>query len=223
MISTLLFVLALPLAWADTDLSVQMGDEMYPADEAYGVLTYGFQGAHDFKNKMKVEASYAALYDTQDDEAETMTDDAALMVTAPPVQAWNFSAIGRKNLTMDMYLTTGGAEVSYKSRVKTTFGLYAGTATREEEKGAFKGAGLKASTPLGPVELAAGCLLGTIDDGSFRKAYVETSGGFGKLPMDWYFSVGERHFKFGGEEGSESGPGDEFVFVGGIELSLEVI
>lgn len=124
-----------------------------------------------------------------------------------------------------MYTNLLGVEITRKGEVSLSLGAFLGTATREDESGKFRGLKLGASAPLGSVELSAACLLGKIDEGSYRKCGIESGVELresSSLPLTVTAAIEERYFDFGSGR-SVSEAQDEFIFIAGLEIHLEKI
>lgn len=207
------------------ELVVRLGNESNPPDGVFGPFTYGLRGSHQFENELAVEAGYIRMHEPHTPTFESVLDEAQATVRFPEYRSFTVDAIAWKNRMIDMYTNLLGIEVTRKGEISLSLGGFAGTATREDESGRFRGLQLGASLPLGSVELSTACLFGKIDEGSYRKCGIE--GGMelretSSLPLTVTAAIEERYFDFGNGR-SVSEARDEFIFIAGLEIHLERI
>ena len=207
------------------ELVVRFGNESNPPDGVFGPFTYGLRGSHQFENEFAVEAGYIRMHEPHTPTFESVLDEAQATVRFPEFHSIAVDATAWKNRMIDMYTNLLGVEFTRKGDVSFSLGVFAGTTTREDESGRFRGIQLGASAPLGSVELSAACLLGKIDEGSYRKCGLE--GGMelretSSLPLTVTAAIEERFFDFGNGR-SVSDARDEFIFIAGLEVHFEKI
>ncbi len=202
---------------------IRLGNESNPVDGLFGPFTYGVRGMHAFENEFQVEAGYMRLHEPSMQMVNSFLDEAQFTLRFPKQQSILFGATLWQNRMIDMYTNVAGIEVTRVDRVSTTFGLYSGTATKNDSKGNFRGAQLAATGTLGIFELTASGFLGKIDEGSYRKLALEGAVDLKEhvhVPATVTLAIEDRYFKFG-LEGPESAPADEFIFVTGLEWRFE--
>jgi hypothetical protein len=207
------------------ELVVRLGNESNPPDGVFGPFTYGLRGSHQFENEFAVEAGYIRMHEPHTPALESVLDEAQATVRFPEYHSFTVDATAWKNRTIDMYTNLLGVEITRKGEVSFSLGAYVGTAMREDESGRFRGVQLGASAPLGSVDISAACLLGKIDEGSYRKCGIE--GGLelresSSLPLTVTAAIEKRYFDFGNGR-SVSDARDEFIFIAGLEIHLEKI
>jgi hypothetical protein len=207
----------------NTELILRFGNESNPVDGLLGPFTYGLRGRHRFENDFAVEFGYIRLHEPKTPTFHSVLDEAQVTLSLPEYRSFIFDATVWKNRMIDLYTNLAGLEVSHKDQVSVSLGAYLGTATREEERGNFRGAQLSLSSQIGPVGLSGACLLGSIDEGSYRKCGLEGGMDFreeSSFPLSVTFAIEERYFDFGNGRPRSESP-DEFIFISGLEIHFE--
>lgn len=207
------------------ELVIRLGNESNPPDGVFGPFTYGLRGSHLFENEFAVEAGYIRMHEPHTPTLESVLDEAQGTVRFPELHSFTVDATAWKNRMIDMYTNLLGVEVTRKGDISFSLGAFVGTATREDESGKFRGLQLGASAPLGSVDLSAACLVGKIDEGSYRKCGVEGAIELresSSLPLTVTAAIEERYFDFGNGRSVSDAP-DEFIFIAGLEIHLEKI
>ncbi len=217
-------------------ISLILGNESNKPDGFAGPITWGAEGSHDFKNGMSLEATYVRLHEPKTPFNQSFVDEAQLTLLLKEgklfSQPMHVGVTAWKNRMMDMYINVGGLEVSREGKVTLNVGLYAGNATREEEKGRFLGAQIAGSVPIGRFTLELSHITGVIKtpgdfkflgSGRYNKSSIsaETEINIGqKLPITLSVAVDRRGFNFG-NGGSVNDPIERYIEVTEVKIPLK--
>jgi hypothetical protein len=209
----------------NTEIILNLGNESNPVDGPFGPFTYGFRGSHQFQNAFAIEAGYIRLHEPKTGVFDSSLDEAQLTLKLPETKLFAFAVTAWENRMIDMYTKLGGVELTRKGPMSVSLGAYFGKASREDVSAIFRGAQISLSAPIGPVEVAAACLFGKMDQGSYRKCGLEGAMHFREetdVPLGLTAAIEERYFDFG-NGGPVSDPRDEYIFILGLEVHLENI
>ena len=218
---------------AKSEFTLRLGNESNKNDGNFGPLTYGLRVEHAFSNGTEVEAGYVLLHEPKTPSSAAAVDEAQFTFKLPETRLVDQPVVvgltAWKNRMIDMYTNVGGVEVTRTGDFAVTAGIYVGSATREELSRRFVGGQAGVSGSIGPIELGASQMVGSIltdrDRGYYRKTAVEAAANLpvvDKLPLQLTFSIEDRYFDFGNEQ-ARSDPSDALIFVTGIEVHFEEI
>lgn len=206
-----------------TEIVLRLGNESNPVDGIFGPFTYGFRGSHQFENKFGVDAGYIRMHEPNTSPFNSVLDEAQATLRSPEFGAYFADITAWKNRMIDMYTNLMGLEITRKDKVSITTGIFFGTAAREDLSEKFRGVQLGLSIPIISVDLSGACLIGKIENGSYRKCGIEAGKSFrenSSLPLTATFSVEERYFDFG-NGGPVNEAKDEWIFISGVEVHFE--
>lgn len=206
-----------------SEFVVRLGNESNPVDGFFGPFTYGAQGSHRFDGDSSISLGYMRLHEPSSSTLTSVLDEAQATVSLPVSSGTQAGLTGWQNRMIDMYTNLFGLEFSSGEVLSILFGMYAGSATREEVSGKFFGGQIAFQMEVSNLEFKLLCVLGTIDQGSYRRCEFGVSKDFltrALFPVTTTLDVEERYFDFGVDR-PKSEPQDEFIVVAAIEIHLE--